>query len=150
MAEIRKTKRKPLLGAVLAAGLSVCCSGAPAHQFIDAATAGDRHSSARRKHDGGEGTLVMPDGCRVPITAGKPTQVRYCRDAVHNRGVFHASDGSLPLVDLSGETNRHAIVVAGTETVYQGHPTTVLSGDGKRVFCVWTLNHGYAFSSRSN
>ena len=52
------------------------------------------------------------------------------------------ADDSLPLVDLSGETNRHAIVAAGTETVYQGHPTTVLSGDGKRVFCVWTLNHG--------
>jgi sialidase-1 len=40
-------------------------------------------------------------------------------------------DGSaLPLVDLSGDTQRHVIVAAGTETVYQGHPTTVLMPDG--------------------
>ena len=48
----------------------------------------------------------------------------------------------LPLVDLSNETNRHVVVAAGTKEVYQGHPTTVLSDDGKRLFCVWTLNHG--------
>ena len=53
----------------------------------------------------------------------------------------NASD-ELPLVDLSGETNRHVVVAAGTEEVYQGHPTTVLSDDGKRLFCVWTRNHG--------
>ena len=56
-------------------------------------------------------------------------------------GLVRAGD-ALPVVDLSGETNRHVIVAAGTEDVYQGHPTTVLSGDGKRLFCVWTLNHG--------
>ena len=42
----------------------------------------------------------------------------------------------IPLVDLSQETGRHVIIEAGTETVYQGHPTTVLLPDGRttRVF----------------
>lgn len=30
----------------------------------------------------------------------------------------------------------------GTETIYQGHPTTVLAEDGKTMFCVWTYGHG--------
>ena len=45
-------------------------------------------------------------------------------------GLVRAGD-SLPLVDLSGETNRHVIVAAGTEKVYQGHPTTVMTADGR-------------------
>ncbi|MBI5817964.1 MAG: FAD-dependent oxidoreductase [Verrucomicrobia bacterium] len=49
---------------------------------------------------------------------------------------------NLPTVDISGETSRHVIVAQGTETVYQGHPTTLLLPDGKTMFCVWTLNHG--------
>ncbi len=48
----------------------------------------------------------------------------------------------IPLVDLSGDTNRHAIVAAGTDTVYQGHPTTVLLPDGQTIFAVWTYGHG--------
>lgn len=53
----------------------------------------------------------------------------------------HAA-GELPLIDISGETNRHSIVAAGTAELYQGHPTTLLSDDGKRLFCVWTIDHG--------
>jgi hypothetical protein len=48
----------------------------------------------------------------------------------------------LPTVDISGDTMRHVIIAQGTETVYQGHPTTLLLPDGKTMFCVWTLNHG--------
>lgn len=48
----------------------------------------------------------------------------------------------LPLVDLSGQKQLHVIVAAGTEQVYQGHPTTVLMADGTTIFCVWSLNHG--------
>jgi len=48
---------------------------------------------------------------------------------------------ALPLVDLSGETNRHVIVAAGTEKVYQGHPTTVMTADG-RIIAVWCTPHG--------
>jgi len=45
-------------------------------------------------------------------------------------GLFCPNSGSgqdkqnLPLVDISGETDRHVIIAAGTESVYQGHPTT--------------------------
>jgi len=48
----------------------------------------------------------------------------------------------LPLVDISGQTNRQVVIAAGTASVYQGHPTTVLLPDGKTMFCVWTQGHG--------
>jgi hypothetical protein len=48
----------------------------------------------------------------------------------------------LPLIDISGETNRHIVIAAGTEDIYQGHPTTVLLADGKTMFCVWSIGHG--------
>ena len=48
----------------------------------------------------------------------------------------------IPLVNLSAKRDRHSIVAAGTENIYQGHPSTVLSDDGKRLFCVWTKDHG--------
>jgi hypothetical protein len=50
----------------------------------------------------------------------------------------------VPLIDLSHDTNRHVIVAAGTDTVYQGHPTTVLLPDGQTMFAVWTYGHGGA------
>jgi len=48
----------------------------------------------------------------------------------------------IPLVDLSQDADRHVIVEAGTDSVYQGHPTTVLLPDGKTMFAVWTYGHG--------
>lgn len=45
-------------------------------------------------------------------------------------------------IDLSQDTSRHVIIAAGTETIYQGHPTTLLMPDGKTMFAVWTLGHG--------
>lgn len=48
----------------------------------------------------------------------------------------------LPFVDISGETGRHIVIAAGTEEVYQGHPTTLLLADNKTMFCVWSVNHG--------
>ena len=46
-----------------------------------------------------------------------------------------------PTIDLSSQKDRRTIVAAGTEEIYQGHPTTALLDDGT-VLCVWTLNHG--------
>lgn len=48
----------------------------------------------------------------------------------------------LRLVDLSGDTARQVVVAAGTDTLYQGHPTTLLLPDGKTIFAVWTVGHG--------
>jgi len=48
----------------------------------------------------------------------------------------------LPLVDISGDTPRHVVIAAGTETVYQGHPTTLLLPDGRTMFCAWSTGHG--------
>ena len=48
----------------------------------------------------------------------------------------------LPIIDISGETQRHVVIAAGTKDIYQGHPTTVLLPDGKTMFCVWSIGHG--------
>ena len=48
----------------------------------------------------------------------------------------------LGFVDLSGDNARQVLIAAGTETTYQGHPTTLLLPDGKTLFCVWSINHG--------
>lgn len=53
-----------------------------------------------------------------------------------------AETPDLPVVDLSGDTQRQVVIAAGTPEVYQGHPTTVLMPDGKTVFAVWCINHG--------
>jgi hypothetical protein len=50
--------------------------------------------------------------------------------------------GSIPTLDISSQRERHVIIAAGTENIYQGHPTTVLLPDGKVVFCTWTEGHG--------
>lgn len=49
---------------------------------------------------------------------------------------------SLVSLDISADKSRHVVVAAGTEEIYQGHPTTVLLPDGKTMYCVWTINHG--------
>ena len=53
-----------------------------------------------------------------------------------------ARGADLPVVDLSGETDRQVVVAAGTEKTYQGHPTTLLMPDGRTMFCVWSVGHG--------
>ena len=53
-----------------------------------------------------------------------------------------ARAAELPVVDLSGDTDRQVVVAAGTEKTYQGHPTTLLMPDGRTIFCVWSLGHG--------
>ncbi|HVU32844.1 MAG TPA: sialidase family protein [Opitutaceae bacterium] len=47
-----------------------------------------------------------------------------------------------PWIDLAPEGSRQVVVAAGTPTVYQGHPTTVLLPDGRTIYCVWSIGHG--------
>ena len=49
---------------------------------------------------------------------------------------------TLPIVDLSSETERHVVIAQGTDSVYQGHPTSLLMPDGRTMFVVWSINHG--------
>jgi hypothetical protein len=49
---------------------------------------------------------------------------------------------TIPTLNLADDVKRQVVIAAGTETVYQGHPTTVLLPDGKTIFCVWTYGHG--------
>lgn len=48
----------------------------------------------------------------------------------------------IPVVDISGQTERHGFVAKGTPDLYQGHPTTVLMGDNRTLFAVWSIGHG--------
>lgn len=50
----------------------------------------------------------------------------------------------LPLIDVSGQTERHVVLAEGTPEVYQGHPTTLLMPNQKTLFAVWCINHGGA------
>ena len=49
---------------------------------------------------------------------------------------------NLPWVDISGWADHQVVVAQGTETLYNGHPTTVLLADGKTMLCVWSEGHG--------
>jgi photosystem II stability/assembly factor-like uncharacterized protein len=53
-----------------------------------------------------------------------------------------AEKEDLPVIDISKQTDRHVMMAAGTETLYQGHPTTVLLPDKKTMFAVWSIGHG--------
>ena len=55
---------------------------------------------------------------------------------------FFWSAAAWPTVDLSEDTSRQVVVAAGTESVYNGHPTTAMLEDGKTIFCVWPTGHG--------
>ena len=52
-----------------------------------------------------------------------------------------AGSAPLPVVDLSADASGDVVVAAGTEKVYQGHPTTVRTTDG-RIIAVWCTPHG--------
>ncbi|MGI6495358.1 MAG: sialidase family protein [Kiritimatiellia bacterium] len=52
-----------------------------------------------------------------------------------------ADPSQCPTLDWSGRTGWQHVVAAGTESVYQGHPTTVQTADG-RVIAVWCTPHG--------
>lgn len=49
---------------------------------------------------------------------------------------------SMALIDLADDSSRHVMIAPGTESRYQGHPTTVLLPDGKTLYCVWSIDHG--------
>ena len=53
-----------------------------------------------------------------------------------------ADEPNLPTHDISQDRDRHIIIAQGTESVYQGHPTTLLLPDNKTMFCVWSIGHG--------
>jgi hypothetical protein len=49
---------------------------------------------------------------------------------------------TIPIIDISNETNRRVIVAQGTKDIYHGHPATLLMPDGKTLWVVWTYGHG--------
>lgn len=77
------------------------------------------------------------------LAAGVGLAIAATSQAADERIINAGEDAeNLPVVDISQLTRRHVAVAAGTEQVYQGHPTTLLMPDGKTMFCVWSLGHG--------
>ena len=71
-----------------------------------------------------------------------PRHFGACLGGMALAGAFSTAPAALPTVDLSEDVARQVVVAQGTETVYQGHPTTLLLPDGRTMLCVWTLGHG--------
>ncbi len=81
--------------------------------------------------------------CRLLVLGALLSVFCLPSDAAENLPPLDLNDGSdLPLIDLSHESARHVLIAAGTQEVYQGHPTTLLMPDGKTLFAVWSINHG--------
>ncbi len=64
--------------------------------------------------------------------------MKACEDQGNKAIIRHIN---LPIVDISGQTERHVFVARGSETEWNGHPSTVLLPDGKTIFCVWQARH---------
>ncbi len=77
----------------------------------------------------------------IPRLGPDNIRFRAC-ELVVKRAVAKSSSDELPIVDLTRDASRQTVVAMGTKDVYQGHPTTLLTPDGKTLFCVWTINHG--------
>lgn len=60
---------------------------------------------------------------------------------LQNEGINNKTLIMAPTKDLSQDTNRQTVVARGTDSIYQGHPTTVLLPNGKSILAVWTYNH---------
>ena len=79
---------------------------------------------------------------RIPPVLACSILVTFAPDLKAADAVVLAEKPDLPIVDISSESARHVFVARGTDTLYQGHPTMVLMGDGKTLFTVWNQNHG--------
>jgi hypothetical protein len=58
-----------------------------------------------------------------------------------NKNIAEKTIAMAPTIDLSGDTLRQTVVARGTDSVYQGHPTTVLLPNGRSILAVWTYKH---------
>ncbi|MDO5319832.1 MAG: exo-alpha-sialidase [bacterium] len=55
--------------------------------------------------------------------------------------IQYGSERSFPVVDISDRVENQTVLARGTKDRYEGHPTTVMTQDG-RVIAVWCAPHG--------
>jgi hypothetical protein len=60
---------------------------------------------------------------------------------LQNKGIVAKTITMARTIDLSDDTARQTVVARGTDSIYQGHPTTALLPNGKSILAVWTINH---------
>ena len=70
----------------------------------------------------------------MPVFGRDPGSQSAVMDAVRQMLGNARDDFQILIGDLSGDTDRHVIIAAGTEKTYQGHPTTLLMPDGRTLF----------------
>lgn len=83
---------------------------------------------------------MLGDGSIGCLYEGEKNRIRFARFGFD--WLLAGDRPDVPTVDLSGRAERQVVIAAGTETVYQGHPTTLLMPDGRTIFAVWSVNHG--------
>lgn len=49
---------------------------------------------------------------------------------------------NLPWIDISFQKEKQIVVAEGTDSLYNGHPTTVMTPDNKIIYCTWSYDHG--------
>ena len=49
---------------------------------------------------------------------------------------------NLPWIDISFQKEKQIVIAEGTDSLYNGHPTTVMTPDNKIIYCTWSYDHG--------
>jgi len=90
-----------------------------------------------------------PRGAKIDIREVKVTAETFTRSGRDDPAIQYRkiAEGvrigrEYPLVDISADKSRQSVIAAGTETDYQGHPTTAILEDGKTILATWTPGHG--------
>lgn len=55
---------------------------------------------------------------------------------------FVYAQSNMPWIDVSTHQSRQTVISQGTESLYNGHPTTVYDKSTKTIYCTWSYNHG--------
>jgi len=90
-----------------------------------------------------------PRGAKIDIREVKVTAETFTRPGRDDPAIQYRKNAEgarigreYPLVDISADKSRQSVIAAGTEKMYQGHPTTAILEDGRTIFATWTPGHG--------
>lgn len=90
---------------------------------------------------------LMGDACLYDVALSRREVAALARRTPEGKApenVPIAYRDELPIVDISGDTQRQVVIAAGTAEIYQGHATTLLLPDNRTMFAVWSIEHGGA------
>ena len=88
-------------------------------------------------------TIAIKIGFCVLLIIGEMIALADDHQVTPGTGLDAVSALTIPTVDISHDDERLVVIAQGKPEIYHGHPNTVLLPDGKTMYCVWTLNHGW-------